>query len=67
MLRSLGFADLGFTLSFLLSLTPDLIQVLCVCLISFLGPRARREAETDDEGNVSPFDVFGQRVADPAE
>lgn len=41
MIHSFGLADLGFTLSLLLSFTPDLIQVLCTILLLLL--RARDE------------------------
>lgn len=38
MVASFGLADLGFTLNALLSITPDLIQVLCACLLLMLRP-----------------------------
>lgn len=69
MVASFGLADLGFTLNALLSITPDLIQILCTCLIGFLRPPEDHDGGlgTEAEG-WSPFDkVWGDTVADAAE
>lgn len=49
MVASSGMADLGFTLNALLSITPDLIQVLCACLLLMLRPE--RDATKSMQGD----------------
>lgn len=56
MLGSGGTADLGFTLSVLMAFTPDLIQILCTCLLIFLFVRKDRSDDGDDPGANGPDD-----------
>jgi hypothetical protein len=50
MIASFGMADLGFTLNALLSITPDLIHILCACLLLMLRPeREAAESAGDQE------------------
>ena len=63
MILSLGTADLGFTLSLLLAFMPDLIQVLCACLVRFLHPGHEPQESLDGglaDDDWSPFEnVWG--------
>ncbi|WP_430436057.1 hypothetical protein [Oceanibaculum nanhaiense] len=70
MIASVGLADLGFTLNMLLAFIPDLIQVLCTCLLVFLG---RRPAESlpspspTPEADWTPADTaWGEQVGSTA-
>ena len=45
MLRSFGRADLGFSLSFLLAVMPDIIQLLCALLLVMLRSSERKKLE----------------------
>jgi len=62
MIATIGLADLGFTLNALLSVIPDLIQVLCTCLLLFLRPGDQEDLAIlgDGESNWTPSDqVWG--------
>lgn len=61
MFATRGMADLSFTQNFLLSIVPDLIQILCAILLAFLRPREEPfENPVDDGNDWEPFDrVWG--------
>ena len=50
MAESLGAADIGFTLSFLLAVAPDVLQLLCAILILILRPRGELAVTVDSDG-----------------
>lgn len=55
MIASQGRADIGFSLSAFLSLTPDLIQILCASLLALLRPVP--VAATTDTEAIAPAEV----------
>lgn len=58
MFASGGTADLAFTIAFLVSIGPDIVQLLCALLLFSLRPK---EEELEFDASWSPFDrVWGE-------